>query len=54
MLASAWLCGHIGTSIAINSGKVLGRPAALDMSEEDDIKEIRERMMNTGGRCQKS
>ncbi|MGV0034943.1 MAG: SDR family NAD(P)-dependent oxidoreductase, partial [Candidatus Azotimanducaceae bacterium WSBS_2022_MAG_OTU7] len=40
--------GHIGTSIAINSGKVLGRPAALDMSE-DDIKEIRERMMNTGG-----
>lgn len=40
--------GHIGTSIAINSGKVLGRPAALDMSESD-IKEIRERMMNTGG-----
>jgi NAD(P)-dependent dehydrogenase (short-subunit alcohol dehydrogenase family) len=40
--------GHIGTSIAINSGKVLGRPAALDMSE-DDIKVIRERMMNTGG-----
>jgi len=40
--------GHIGTSIAINSGRVLGRPAALDMSE-DDIKEIRERMMNSGG-----
>lgn len=40
--------GHIGTSIAINSGKVLGRPAALDMSEED-IKDIRERMMNSGG-----
>ena len=40
--------GHIGTSIAINSGKVLGRPAALDMSEED-IKELRERMMNSGG-----
>ena len=27
--------GHIGTSIAINSGKVLGRPDAIDMSEED-------------------
>ncbi len=40
--------GHIGTSIAINSGKVLGRPAALDMSEED-IKDLRERMMNSGG-----
>ena len=40
--------GHIGTSIAINSGKVLGRPAALDMSEED-IKDIREGMMNSGG-----
>ena len=40
--------GHIGTSIAINSGKVLGRPAALDMGEED-IKELRERMMNSGG-----
>ena len=44
--------GHIGTSIAINSGKVLGRPAALDMSEED-IKDIRERMMKSGGECQK-
>ena len=40
--------GHIGTSIAINSGKVLGRPAALQMSEED-IKDIRERMMKSGG-----
>jgi NAD(P)-dependent dehydrogenase (short-subunit alcohol dehydrogenase family) len=40
--------GHIGTSIVINSGKVLGRPAALGMSE-DDIKDIRERMMNSGG-----
>ena len=40
--------GHIGTSIAINSGKVLGRPAALDTSEQD-IKELRERMMNSGG-----
>ena len=40
--------GHIGTSIAINSGKVLGRPGALDM-KEDDIREVRERMMKTGG-----
>ena len=40
--------GHIGTSIAINSGKVLGRPDALDMSEED-VKQMRERMMNAGG-----
>jgi NAD(P)-dependent dehydrogenase (short-subunit alcohol dehydrogenase family) len=40
--------GHIGTSIAINSGKVLGRPAALEMSQED-IKDIRERMMKSGG-----
>lgn len=40
--------GHIGTSIAINSGKVLGRPDALDMTE-DDVREIRERMMNAGG-----
>jgi hypothetical protein len=40
--------GHIGTSIAINSAQVLGRPPALEMSEED-IKDIRERMMNSGG-----
>ena len=40
--------GHIGTSIAINSGKVLGKPEALDMTT-DDIKAIREKMMNTGG-----
>ncbi|MEX2488759.1 MAG: SDR family oxidoreductase [Pseudomonadales bacterium] len=36
--------GHIGTSIAINSGKVLGKPAALDMSDED-VRGVRERMM---------
>lgn len=36
--------GHIGTSIAINSGKVLGKPAALDMSDED-VRQVRERMM---------
>ena len=40
--------GHIGTSIAINSARVLGRPDALDLSEED-LKKIRERMMNSGG-----
>lgn len=36
--------GHIGTSIAINSGKVLGKPPALEMSEED-VRGVRERMM---------
>lgn len=40
--------GHIGTSIAINSGKVLSGNAARDLSEED-IKGFRERMMNGGG-----
>ena len=40
--------GHIGTSIAINSSKVLGKPDALDMTG-DDIREIRERMMKTPG-----
>ncbi len=40
--------GHIGTSIAINSGKVLGRPDALDMTEED-LREVRTRMMKTAG-----
>ncbi len=40
--------GHIGTSIAINSGKVLGKTAPLDMSE-DEVRAARERMMNNGG-----
>lgn len=40
--------GHIGTSIAINSARVLGRADALDMSEED-ILVIRQRMMKAGG-----
>lgn len=39
--------GHIGTSIAINSPKVLGRAGALGMTEEE-IKTMRERMMNNG------
>jgi NAD(P)-dependent dehydrogenase (short-subunit alcohol dehydrogenase family) len=36
--------GHIGTDIAINSGKVLGKTAPLEMSEEE-VRELRERMM---------
>jgi len=40
--------GHIGTSIAMNSGKVLGRPDALDMSDED-VRQLREQMMQAGG-----
>ncbi|MBL6689773.1 MAG: SDR family NAD(P)-dependent oxidoreductase [Pseudomonadales bacterium] len=40
--------GHIGTSIAINSGKVLSGKEAAEMTEED-IKGVRERMMKTGG-----
>ncbi len=40
--------GHIGTSIAINSGKVLGHSDALNMSDEE-ITQLRERMMKAGG-----
>ncbi len=40
--------GHIGTSIAINSGKVLGKTAPLDMSEAE-VRELRERMMSNAG-----
>ena len=40
--------GHIGTDIAINSGKLLGHVDPLQMPEEA-IKRIRERMMNAGG-----
>jgi len=40
--------GHIGTSIAINSGKVLGHSAPLDMSEEE-VRVLRENMMNQPG-----
>ena len=39
--------GHIGTSIAINTGKVLGRPAPKDMSAAD-IAVIRKRMVERG------
>jgi NAD(P)-dependent dehydrogenase (short-subunit alcohol dehydrogenase family) len=40
--------GHIGTSIAINSGTVLGKTPPLDMDEQE-VRELRERMMQTGG-----
>ena len=39
--------GHIGTSIAINSGKVLGQKAPADMAAED-IAPIRERLARQG------
>jgi len=40
--------GHIGTSIAINSGRILGHTAPLDMSEAE-VKAVRERLMNQPG-----
>lgn len=40
--------GHIGTSIAINSGKILGHTPPLEMSETE-IKEVRERLMSQPG-----
>ena len=40
--------GHVGTSIAINSGLVLGKTAPLDMNE-DEVRGLRERMMNMAG-----
>jgi NAD(P)-dependent dehydrogenase (short-subunit alcohol dehydrogenase family) len=40
--------GHIGTSIAINSGKVLGHTEPLQMSEQE-VRELRENMMNQPG-----
>jgi NAD(P)-dependent dehydrogenase (short-subunit alcohol dehydrogenase family) len=39
--------GHIGTSIAINTGKVLGRPAPKDLSAAD-VAVIRKRMSERG------
>ena len=40
--------GHVGTSIVINSGALLGATPPLEMSEEE-VRETRERMMKTGG-----
>jgi NAD(P)-dependent dehydrogenase (short-subunit alcohol dehydrogenase family) len=39
--------GHIGTSIAINSGKVLGRASALEMPA-DEVAKTRERLAAAG------
>jgi len=39
--------GHIGTSIAINSGKVLGHNEPMDMTAEE-VQEARERMIAAG------
>lgn len=39
--------GHIGTSILINSGRVLGRPEPKDMSDEE-VRESRERLATMG------
>jgi hypothetical protein len=39
--------GHIGTSIAINTGRVMERPAALDMPSEQ-VAAIRKRISSQG------
>ena len=39
--------GHIGTSIALNTGKVLGSGGALEMSAER-VAEVRDRMLKAG------
>ncbi|MEM6708245.1 MAG: SDR family NAD(P)-dependent oxidoreductase [Pseudomonadota bacterium] len=39
--------GHIGTSIAINSGAVLGQNAALDLTAEE-VADLRERLIAAG------
>ncbi len=41
--ASVVLPGHIGTSIALNTSKVLGNAGALELSEEQ-VQKVRERM----------
>ena len=46
--ASVVMPGHIGTSIAINSGQILGRSSPLDWSDAE-IKEVREEMMKAQG-----
>ena len=45
--ASVVMPGHIGTSIAINSGLVLGRNAALEMNAEE-VQAVRERLLKNG------
>lgn len=39
--------GHIGTSIALNTSQVQGKPGALEMASED-VAEIRQRMLKQG------
>jgi hypothetical protein len=39
--------GHVGTSIVINSGVVLGRPSPKEMTGED-LQRVRERMSRQG------
>lgn len=45
--AAVVMPGHIGTSIALNSGKVLGHGSAMEMSAED-VNRIREQMVARG------
>ena len=45
--AAVVMPGHVGTSIALNSGKVLGHGSALEMSAED-VDRVRERMVAGG------
>ena len=40
--------GHIGTSIAINSGQILGRSSPLDW-DDSEVKEVRAEMMKAHG-----
>ena len=46
--ASVVMPGHIGTSIAINSGQILGRSVPLEWSD-DEVKEVRANMMESSG-----
>jgi NAD(P)-dependent dehydrogenase (short-subunit alcohol dehydrogenase family) len=39
--------GHVGTSIIINTNKVLGKPEALEMRSED-VAEVREQLLHRG------
>ena len=45
--AAVVMPGHIGTSIAINTGKVLGHPGPMEMSASD-IAALRQRMLDRG------
>lgn len=45
--ASVVMPGHIGTSIIVNSGRVLGRPQPKDMSDAE-VEEVKRRMKQQG------